>query len=71
MPKVKSRQIIKIAERLGFLFTRQKGSHAIYRRADGKRITVPVHGGQDIAEDIFYQILKDMDISRDEFIKML
>ena len=71
MPKVKSRQIIKVAEKLGFFFARQKGSHAIYRRIDNKRITIPIHGGQDITEDIFYQIIKDMNISRDEFMKLL
>ena len=61
MPKVKSRQVVRVAEKLGFLFSRQKGSHAIYRRIDGRRITIPIHSGQDIAEDILYQIIKDMD----------
>ena len=61
---------MRIAEKLNFFFSRQKGSHAIYRNADGRRITIPVHGGKEIGPAVFRQILKDLDISLSEFWKL-
>ncbi len=45
-PDVNSKQMVKVAEELGFKFTRQCGtSHAIYtREKDNRRTTIPVHG---------------------------
>ena len=71
MPKLpKSREVIRVAIKLGFVFARQSGSHAIYyREHDGQRITVPIHGGKEISPKVFGQILKDMGISRADFWK--
>ena len=63
----KAREIIKAARKLNFIFVRQKGSHAIYRHADGRRITVPIHGGKEIGPAVFRQILTDFGISSQEF----
>ena len=40
-----SKQIVKVAEKLGFIFVRQSGtSHAIYfREVDRTRTTIPIH----------------------------
>lgn len=71
LPVVKSKEIIRIAENLGFLFSRQKGSHAIYHHSDGRRITVAIHSKQEIASSILIQIIKDMNLTKTEFIKLL
>jgi len=31
-------------------FDRQKGSHAIYKNPDGKRVVIPIHSGKDIKQ---------------------
>ena len=63
----KPREVIRVALRLGFALSRQRGSHAIYRNAEGKRITVPIHGSRELGPALFKQVLKDLDISRVEF----
>ncbi|MDO8492221.1 MAG: type II toxin-antitoxin system HicA family toxin [bacterium] len=71
MPKLpRAREVVRIAQKLGFIFSRQKGSHAIYKRKDGVRITVPVHQGKEISPAVFNQILKDLNISKASFWKL-
>ena len=43
---VKATDFIKVIETLGFYFDRQKGSHAIYKNTEGKRVVVPIHSGK-------------------------
>ncbi|MBI2476109.1 MAG: type II toxin-antitoxin system HicA family toxin [Candidatus Taylorbacteria bacterium] len=65
MPKAK--EIIRVALACGFVFARQRGSHAIYRHSDGRRITVPVHGSREISPAVFRQILHDLHLSTQKF----
>jgi predicted RNA binding protein YcfA (HicA-like mRNA interferase family) len=46
-PSVKAKEFIRVIEKLGFYFDRQKGSHAIYKNIQGKRVVVPIHSGKD------------------------
>ncbi len=63
----KAKQVIRVALILGFMWARQRGSHAIYRHGDGRRITVPIHAGKDISPGVFKQIIKDLQITQKEF----
>ena len=49
-PDLNSKQMVKIAEKIGFTFIRQSGSsHAIYMRdSDKKRTTIPIHGKKSL-----------------------
>ena len=67
---IKSEQLVKIVERLGFVKIRQSGSHAIYRHPDGRWTTIPIHRGKDIGVGLLRKILKDIDISVEEFNEM-
>ncbi len=71
LPVVKAKEIIKIAEKFGFFFSRQAGSHAIYRHFDGRRITVAIHSRQEIAPPILLQTIKDLGLTKEEFVKLL
>ena len=72
MPKLpKAKEIIRVAQQLGFRFSRQSGSHAIFRHSDGRRITIPLHAGKEIGPALFNQILKDLKISKKEFWEIL
>ena len=47
MPKQKrqnAKELISLAEKFGFLLSRQKGSHMIFYHEKGIRITIPNHG---------------------------
>jgi len=71
-PVVNYRQIIKIAKKLGFYFCRSaKGSHEIWRRdSDGRQTTIPNHGSKPLKRKTLKSILKDFDISAEEFLKL-
>jgi len=71
LPRVTSSQVIKALEKLDFSFTRQSGSHKIYKNAQGKRVTIPSHKGKVLHPKVLKSILKDADVSVDEFLKLL
>ncbi len=68
---VKARDIEKVARRLGFQKTRQKGSHARWKHPDGRATTIPVHGNAEIGGWLFYEILEQLGITEEEFLKLL
>jgi len=45
---------------------RQKGSHKCYRQADGRTTVVPFHG-EDLGRGLIRKILKDIEISIEEY----
>lgn len=74
MPKLrpaKPEQIIKVLKKLGFVKIRQSGSHAIFRHSDGRWTTVPIHKGRDVGKGLLHKILKDAEISSEEFERMI
>ncbi|MFQ5788576.1 MAG: type II toxin-antitoxin system HicA family toxin [Thermodesulfobacteriota bacterium] len=68
-PAVTSREVVKVLESIGFRFVRQSGSsHAIYKRVNDKRRTnVPIHSGKIIKRKTLKAILKDADLTVDQF----
>jgi predicted RNA binding protein YcfA (HicA-like mRNA interferase family) len=53
--------------RLGFAVVRQRGSHVFYRHPDGRTTTVPNHQGRDLARPLIREILREIELSPDEF----
>ncbi|HSI72697.1 MAG TPA: type II toxin-antitoxin system HicA family toxin [Fimbriimonas sp.] len=66
-PRVTAKDVIRVLERLGFELSRSKGSHRVYRHPDGRRTVVPFHGGETLHPKTFASILKDANITSDEF----
>lgn len=71
LPILNARQIIAAVEKAGFEVVRQKGSHVRLRHADGRVTTVPVHKGQEIGRGLLRKILRDADLTREEFVQLL
>ena len=72
LPRVDCRQLVRALKRAGFEEQRQRGSHLHLRRvSDGKRVTVPVHQGRTVPVGTLRAILRDADISVDEFLGLL
>jgi predicted RNA binding protein YcfA (HicA-like mRNA interferase family) len=64
--------VVRIAESSGFVFDRQRGSHAVYcRPSDSRRIVIPMHGGKDLKPGTLRGIINDMGLTIDEFKAML
>ena len=69
LPVLSFREVITILGKMGFEEVRQRGSHKQFRHADGRRTTVPVHGGRDIAPLLLRQIIKDIRVTAEEFLQ--
>ncbi len=61
----------KLLSFLGFKRVRQKGSHVFYRHSDGRTTTVPHHKERVLARPLIREILKDIEITVDEYTQYL
>ncbi len=66
LPRLTAKEIIRVLERRGFVLSRSSGSHHIYKNAEGRRATVPVHAGKILHPKIVQSILRDMEMSAEE-----
>jgi len=71
LPIVDYQTMEKILISLGFVKTRQKGSHAFFRHKDGRTTTVPQHPGHDLARPLTREILREIEMTIDEFVEIL
>ena len=71
LPVLKPREVVRVLERMGFVEVRQRGSHKQYRHADGRCTTVPFHGSRDVSPLLLRQILKDIRVTPEEFLREL
>jgi len=70
-PAVKDTKLIKILKKLGFFEHSEKGSsHLVFKHSDGRRTTVARHR-KEIPIGTLKSILKDVEISNEEFRKLL
>ena len=71
-PNITFTELIKIVQKMGFCKARQKGSHIRYAHPDGRKTTIPDHGGKDVPKGLLVKIIKqDLNISVDDFIRFL
>lgn len=71
LPAVRARVLIKIVLSLGFIESRSKGSHRIFRHPDRRRTVIPVHQGEDIGRGLLRTILRQIKISPEEFQRLI
>jgi predicted RNA binding protein YcfA (HicA-like mRNA interferase family) len=67
-PTVKAKALITFITNMGFELFRQKGSHKFYKHPDGRTATIPDHGGKDLGVGLTRKILKDVEVSPQEFL---
>jgi predicted RNA binding protein YcfA (HicA-like mRNA interferase family) len=71
LPAATAKDLVRVAERLGFVFRRQSGSHAIYvRQNDQARVVIPMHKGE-LKRKTLRAIIQDLKISLEEFASMV
>ena len=63
-------KIIKALVKIGFRVMRQKGSHVFLKHPDGRRTVIPLHKGEDIGRGLLTKIMKDANLTREEFLKL-
>ena len=72
-PVLTANDVIRGFKKAGFMLYRQaRGSHEIwYNPVTKRRTTVPNHPGIDIRKGTLKAILKEADLSLEEFLKLL
>jgi predicted RNA binding protein YcfA (HicA-like mRNA interferase family) len=71
LPATSAKELVRVAEKVGFVFRRQSGSHAIYVRASDKgRVVIPMHKGE-LKRKTLRGIIQDLKISVEEFANLL
>lgn len=66
---ISSKEMVKILDALDFAEIRQKGSYKIFKHDDGRTTVVPFHG-EDLGRGLIRKILKDIDITVEEYEKL-
>ncbi len=72
LPSIPARKLLKVLKKAGYAHDRTEGSHFIFFRAVDKRtVSVPVHKGRDLGKGLLASLLKDADISPEDFMRLL
>ena len=71
LPIVDYRTMEKVLVSLGFQITRQKGAHVFFRHLGGRTTTVPNHPGRDLARPLVREILREVELTPDQFQEIL
>ncbi|MCK4269532.1 MAG: type II toxin-antitoxin system HicA family toxin [Methanogenium sp.] len=66
-----SEKVCKAIEKMGFVNSRKKGSHIFYKHIDGRTTVVPFHKGEEISKGLLAKIIRDCEVSKEEFFKLL
>ncbi len=70
LPRLTGKEVAKVVEKLGFIYSHTTGSHMIYKHPDGRRTTIPHHSGEELGPGLLNKIIKkDLGLTRDEFLK--
>ncbi len=71
IPAITGKKILTALQKANFLVIRIKGSHHFLSHPDGRKTVVPVHSGETIGKGLFAQILRDCDLTINEFLELL
>jgi predicted RNA binding protein YcfA (HicA-like mRNA interferase family) len=63
--------MVSALKKADFVVIRIKGSHHFLSHPEGRKTVVPVHSGETISKGLFAQILRDCDLTINEFLKLL
>lgn len=70
LPSISGKECIKVLEKIGFYQKRQESSHIIMRRDEPfTQVVVPNHS--EIAKGTLRAIIRDIELSVEEFVSLL
>jgi predicted RNA binding protein YcfA (HicA-like mRNA interferase family) len=71
VPALRADEVIRALQKAGFQVVRRRGSHARLRHPDYWVETVPIHAGQDIGRGLMRKILRDAELTPEQFLELL
>lgn len=69
LPVISGQKAIKAFGKIGYRIARQKGSHIRLKHPGRKPLTVPDH--KELGKGLLRKLLRDAQISKQEFIELL
>jgi predicted RNA binding protein YcfA (HicA-like mRNA interferase family) len=70
LPSISGKECIKVLEKIGFYQKRQESSHIVMRRDEPfAQVVVPNHS--EIAKGTLRAIIRDIELSVEEFVSLL
>ena len=70
VPSLTGKKLLSVLK-VGFEILRVKGSHHFLHHSDGRSTVVPVHSGETLGPGLFAKILRDCDLNREQFQRLL
>ena len=70
LSRLTAKEVIAVLEKLGFVLSRQSGSHKIYKK-NGRRVTVPGHGSKTLHPKVLKSIMRDAEIEIEKLKALL
>ena len=70
LPRLRGREVIRVLRRGGFEVVRVRGSHHFLQHPDGRTTVVPVHSGEQVGPGLMRAILRDCDMTVEEFLEL-
>jgi predicted RNA binding protein YcfA (HicA-like mRNA interferase family) len=71
LPRLKGKEVIRALQHSGFEVVRTRGSHVFMQHPDGRVTTVPVHGGETMGPGLLRAILRDVELTVEQFTDLL
>jgi predicted RNA binding protein YcfA (HicA-like mRNA interferase family) len=71
LPRATGKEVIAALVQIRFEVVRVKGSHHFLRHGDGRVTVVPVHAGETIGPGLLAKILRDCELTCEEFQALL
>jgi predicted RNA binding protein YcfA (HicA-like mRNA interferase family) len=71
LPALTGKEVVSLLKKSGFIIERQRGSHVFLKHPDGRVTVVSVHTGETIGPGLLSKILRDVEMTKDDFLKIL
>lgn len=68
LPTLKSKELIKILERVGFFVVRQSGSHILMENKNGHKAIIPYHN-KDLKKGTLRAIIREAGLMVKDIVK--
>ncbi len=70
LSQIDGKKLIRLLNDRGFAVKRRKGGHVQLEDGLGRRITVPLHPGRPIGSGLLRKILRDAEMTKEEYERL-
>ena len=71
LPAVTGADLVSMLRKIGFTIERHQGEPRFMKHPDGRATVVPVHAKETVGPGLFSKVMRDIDLSKDEFLDLI